>query len=164
MTSSDLLLTATSNATGGSYPVSYASANNAICTIISSPSDSYVHVVAPGTCSITASQVGDETYAPATNVVRTFAIAKISQSITFNSIPAMTVSSAAQTISASSTAGLSVRFISTTPKICQIVNGNKIGVVSAGTCSITASQAGDATYLAAKNVIKSFVISTARRR
>jgi len=163
-TSPDLLLTATSSATGGSYPVTYASANNAICTIILSPSDSYVHVVAPGTCSITASQAGNGTYAPATNVVRAFTIGKLSQTITFNAIPAMTVTSADQTISATSTSLLSVRFTSTTPAVCTIVSGNKIKAVSAGTCSITASQAGNSTYSAAKNVIKSFVLASARRR
>jgi hypothetical protein len=162
-TDSNQLLGATSDQ-GVSYPVSYLSANTGICTIVTSALDRYVHVVAPGTCSITASQAGDGTYAPATSVVRTFAIGKLSQSITFNSIPAMTVSSADQTISASSSAGLSVRFSSTTPKVCTIVSSNKIKAVSAGTCSITASQAGDASYLAAKNVIKSFVLASARRR
>jgi hypothetical protein len=163
-TSPDLLLTATSDATGGSYPVTYASANNAICSIVGSSPTFSIRVVAPGTCSITASQVGDGTYAPATSVIRTFTIGKLSQSITFNSIPAMTVTSADQTISATSTSLLSVRFTSTTPAVCTIVSGNKIKAVSAGTCSITASQAGNSTYSAAKNVIKSFVIATARRR
>jgi hypothetical protein len=163
-TSPDLPLTATSNATGGSYPVTYASANNAICSIVGSSPTFSIRVVAPGTCSITASQAGDGTYAPATNVVRAFTIGKLSQTITFNAIPAMTVTSADQAISATSTSLLSVRFTSTTPAVCTIVSGNKIKAVSAGTCSITASQAGNSTYSAAKNVIKSFVLASARRR
>jgi hypothetical protein len=160
------LLTATSSATGGSYPVTYASANNAICTIILSPTDSYVHVVAPGTCSITASQAGDGTYAPATNVVRAFSIGKLSQTITFITPNAMTVTSGDQVLSATSSAAgpLTVKFTSTTPAVCRIINGNTLQAVSAGTCSITASQAGNATYSAANNVIKSFVLASARRR
>jgi hypothetical protein len=157
--SSSQALTATSSA-GNSYPVTLISNSTDICTI----SSRAIVVVKFGTCSITASQAGDGTYAPATSVVRTFAIGKISQSITFNSIPTMTLTSADQTISASSTSLLSVRFSSTTPKVCTIVSSNKIKAISAGTCSITASQAGDASYLAAKNVIKSLVIATARRR
>jgi hypothetical protein len=78
----------------------------------------------------------------------------------------MTVTSADQVLSATSSAAgsLTVKFTSTTPAVCRIINGNTLQAVSAGTCSITASQAGNATYSAANNVIKSFVLASARRR
>ena len=54
-----------------SLSVSYASSTTSVCTV----SGSTVSFVAAGTCSITASQSGDSTYAAATSVTRSFTIA-----------------------------------------------------------------------------------------
>jgi hypothetical protein len=126
MASGDQLLGATSSATGGSYPVTYASANNAICSIVGSSPTFSIRVVAPGTCSITASQAGNGTYAPATTVVRAFTIGKLSQTITFTTPDAMTMASGDQTLSATSSAAgsLTVKFTSTTPAVCTIIGTN----------------------------------------
>ena len=160
-------LTATSNATG-SYVVTFASSNNGICTIVDGLAGvgRYVRVVAPGTCSITASQAGDTTYAAATAVVKTFVIPKLTQSISFTTPAAMTVTSDPQGLIASSNANgpLTVKFTSTTTRVCRIINGNTLQVVSVGACSITASQAGNATYAAARNVVKSLVLASGKRR
>jgi hypothetical protein len=166
MATADQLLSATSSATGGSYPVSYLSTTTGVCTIVASNDDRYVHVIAPGTCSITASQLGNGTYAAATSVVKTLVVSKLAQSITFTTPVAMTVSSGDQTLSATSSAAgsLTVKFTSTTPAVCTIIGTNTLHAVSAGTCSITASQAGNATYAVASNVIKSFVLASARRK
>ena len=59
--------TATSGLTVG-----YASTTTSVCTIVGGK----LHVVAAGTCTITASQPGDSNYFAAANVVRTFSIAK----------------------------------------------------------------------------------------
>jgi len=165
MTSPDQTLIGRSNP-DISYPVFYASANTGICSVGIIGTSYYVHAVAPGTCSITATQLGDGTYAAAASVVRTFTIGKLAQSITFTTPVAMTVSSGDQVLSATSSAAgpLTVKFTSTTPAVCRIINGNTLQAVSAGTCSITASQAGNATYSAANNVIKSFVLASARRK
>jgi uncharacterized repeat protein (TIGR02543 family) len=50
--------------------VSYVSNSPSVCTV----SGSTVTIVGPGTCSITASQPGDGTYEPASDVTRTFQI------------------------------------------------------------------------------------------
>ena len=47
----------------------------------------------------------------------------------------------------------------TTPTGVCTIAGSTITFVSAGTCSITASQAGDATYVAATSVTRSFNIT-----
>ena len=64
-------------------PVSYASNSPTICTIAGST----ISFVAAGTCSITASQAGDATYAAATPVTRTFSVTTGVNTITFPALP-----------------------------------------------------------------------------
>jgi hypothetical protein len=60
-------------------------------------------------------------------------------------------------ISAQAAAGLSVSFASLTPQVCT-VNGNVVTLLAVGTCTIRASQAGNATYQAASDVDRSFMV------
>jgi hypothetical protein len=147
-------LVATSSA-GNLYPVSFASTTTGVCTIVSGA----IHVVGGGICSITASRAGDGIYLPATNVVKTIKINKLTQSISFNQPAAMSTLDADQALVATSnaTGSYPVSFASTTTAVCTIVNG-KIHAVTGGTCSITASQAGDGTYWPASSVVKSIAI------
>jgi uncharacterized protein YaiE (UPF0345 family) len=153
MTTADQALAATSSA-GISYPVSLASTTTSVCTIVNRA----VHVVSAGTCSITASRSGDGNYLPAINVVRSIAITKLVNTITFTQPAAMTMESEPQPLSATSSTGSLVTFTSATSSVCTVVDG-AIRVVKAGTCSITASLAGNATTSVASNVIKSITIT-----
>lgn len=57
------------------------------------------------------------------------------------------------TASATATSGLPVTFTSKTPDVCASVNGSTVFTgLKAGTCTISASQAGDANYAAATTV------------
>jgi hypothetical protein len=87
-----------------------------------------------------------------------FTYQKTSQVISFDALAgAMLGVSAAPSLRASATSGLSVTFSSATPSICSI-SGSIISMLNPGTCTITASQAGDATYAAAE-INQSFVIT-----
>ena len=57
--------------------VSYSSSTSAVCTIVSGQ----VHVVSAGSCSVTASQGGDDEYNAAPDVTRTFDVAKATLSV-----------------------------------------------------------------------------------
>jgi hypothetical protein len=61
-------------------------------------------------------------------------------------------------LSASSSSGLTVSFASSTPNVCT-VTGSTTSFVGAGTCTIVASQAGNATYAAAPSVTQSFSVT-----
>ena len=82
------------------------------------------------------------------------------QTISFSQPANMTYGASNQVITASATSGLSVALASTTPSVCTIVSG-AINIVSPGTCTITANQAGNTTYKAAAAVSKSITISSA---
>ena len=135
--------------------VGFASTTRSICSVIANA----IHVISAGTCTITASQGGNATYAAARSVSRSIAIDKVAQTISFTPPVAMTTQTVIdQPLTATASSGLIVGFASTTRSICSVI-ANAIHVISAGTCTITASQGGNATYAAARSVNKSIAIT-----
>ncbi|MFM5903466.1 MAG: putative Ig domain-containing protein [Microbacteriaceae bacterium] len=244
-TPSNVVVDATTSASATSssgLAVTLTGNSDAYCTI----SGGVVTGVAAGTCSITASQEGDSTYAAATSVTRTFTVIPKAPVISTTSLAGGTISSAysqtlaatlgdgtytnwtlvsgplpagltmnsstgvisgtpttsgtyavsfsvdsanqtsatkalsiviskiAQTISfttpqdmvvpdtqsagATATSALTVSYLSTDTSICTISAGGTITAVAAGTCEITASQAGNSSYSAATPVVRSFTV------
>ncbi len=96
-----------------------------------------------GDCTITASQAGNATYAPAPMVIQSFTVNQASQTITFGALS--NVASPAfrrlRAITATVSSGHTVSFASNNLTVCT-VTGRSVTVVAAGSCSITASQAG----------------------
>ena len=88
----------------------------------------------------------------------TIAIAKINQTITFNSLTDKVLGSGTFTLSATSSSSLTVAFTSATTSICT-VSGTTVTLVSNGTCTINADQSGNSNYNAATRVQRSFAIS-----
>jgi mono/diheme cytochrome c family protein/cytochrome c556 len=149
-----LVATATSG-----LPVTITSTTTAVCTV----ANTTLTLVAPGTCSLRATQDGDANYTAAVPVVNTLTVASAtgvvlpSQTITFASPGAQTVGTPA-TLSATSDSGLAVVFASTTPSVCT-VSGNTLTPLAAGNCTITADQAGNASFAAAATVSRTFAVS-----
>jgi subtilisin family serine protease len=121
-------------------PVSLAASGT--CTL----SGSTVQLGGAGTCTLTASQAGDSTYSAAATVSRTFAIAKASQAIVFGALPAKTFGDADFALTATATSGLPVLFAATGNCTVEL---STIHITAAGSCTVTASQAGNGNYSAA---------------
>lgn len=138
-------------------PVTFTSATPAVCTV----SGATVTTLAPGNCSITATQGGSASYAAAPGVTRLFGVAAghQPQKITFWPPPDTRVGHPI-VLTASSSSGLAVAFSSGTPAVCT-VSGATVTTVAAGTCSITASQGGSTTYMAALDAARSFRVNPA---
>ena len=137
-------------------PVTVTSATPSVCVV----SSSTMIIVAAGVCSVTATQGGDATFSAATPVSQSFIVSAASQSITFVQ-PADAAARAFPmqvTISATASSGLPVSFASTTAPVCT-VSGNTVTIASAGTCSITASQAGNTNFSAANPVTQRFTVT-----
>jgi streptogramin lyase len=147
-TSLNLSATATSN-----LAVSFASTTPAICTI----SNGTASLIAGGTCTIQASQAGDNQYSAAPNVNQSFMVNSQTQTINFAGIAAQTLGTMLN-LSASATSGLAVSFASTTPAVCT-VTGSTASLIAAGVCTIQASQAGNNQFSAAPNVNQSFMVN-----
>ena len=136
--------------------VTFVSNTPSTCTVVLGN----VHPVDTGTCSITAYQQGSRAFLAAGNVNRTFQIipALITQSVSFTQPSAMNATDSDQSLTISASSGLAVTLISNDTGICTIVSG-AANPVSAGTCSITASQSGNSIYRAAASVTRTFIIS-----
>jgi hypothetical protein len=87
-------------------------------------------------------------------------VGKASQTITFASLANKTYGDAEFTVGAMASSGLAVSFASQTLAKCT-VSGTTVSIEEAGTCTIRASQSGDANYSAAPSVDQSFTIAKA---
>jgi hypothetical protein len=88
-----------------------------------------------------------------------FVVAGAPQTITFAAIADSAAGLFPMTVAPTASSGLTVTLTSTTLPVCT-VSGFVITRVIPGTCSITASQAGNSAYAAATPVIRSFAITS----
>jgi hypothetical protein len=114
-----------------------------------------VTITGAGSCTITASQPGDANWNAAPDVVQSFTINKGVQTITFATLRDHAISNPPFTVSASATSGLAVSFSAAGG--CSVV-GATVTLTGLGTCTITASQPGDADWAAAPDVARSFTV------
>src|SRR5207247_2535262 len=145
--------------------VSFSTASTA-CTVTTG---GLVHIVSGGGCAIDANQAGntnynpappagDENYNAAAEVSQTFTIAKTDQTITFGALSGKTFGDADFSVSASASSGLVVSFTAGATDQCT-VTGTSVHLTGAGSCTITAHQAGDGNYNAAPDVPQTFAIA-----
>jgi hypothetical protein len=80
------------------------------------------------------------------------------QTITFGPLPNVTYGAAPFTVSATASSGLGVGFNSQTTQVCT-VSGAAVTLVSVGSCTIQATQTGNANYLPATPVNRSFQVT-----
>jgi hypothetical protein len=81
-----------------------------------------------------------------------------SQTITFNSLSAVTYGIAPYSLTATASSGLPVSYTSSNTAVAT-VSGSTITIVGAGSTIITASQSGNATYTAATPVTQTLVVN-----
>jgi hypothetical protein len=145
-------ISATSNS---GLSVSFASTTQDVCTL----SGTTVTIVsATGTCSIVASQAGNATYAAATTVMQSFTVLA-SQTIAFGPLNDQTLNGTAPPpLSATANSGLTVAFTSNSTPVCT-VSDVYVTLLTTGMCSITANQAGNASYAPAAPVTQTFTVS-----
>lgn len=135
-------------ATGGGSgnPVTFGTTTPSVCTS-SGTNGATISFVAAGTCTVTADQAGNTTWAPAPTGSVTFVVAKAAQTVTFTPASPVTAGGTA-TLTASSSSGLTgFTFTTTSSSSVCTVSGTTVTYVGAGTCALTAGQAGNANYL-----------------
>jgi hypothetical protein len=135
--------------------VSFAASGD--CTV----NVSTVHLTGAGTCTITASQNGNSTYNPAPAVPQSFDIAKANQTITFGALANRTFGAPDFAVSATASSGLPVSFAATGNCTVNNPSPGTVHLTGAGSCTITATQAGNANYNSALPVPQMFDIAKA---
>ena len=154
-------------------PVTVTSLTPAICAVNLNSSGKWIATSASGLsgdnnyCQLKADQAGDDRWAAAASVTRTFRYTRLSQAITFTAPSTRFYGGPATKLVATASSGLPVTFTTTTPNVCQIQTVDSASVmvpmIPAGAlnnayCYITASQAGDGTYLPAPVWTRSVLI------
>jgi len=131
--------------------VTVTSLTSGVCTV----SNNLVTLVATGTCTLRAAQGGNAVYAPAPDVDRSFTV-KQAQTISFAALPDRFVGDPPFAITATATSGLVVSF--SAGGECGVIGAQVTLTGLAGTCTITATQAGNVTYAPALDVARTFKI------
>jgi hypothetical protein len=134
----------------GANPVGTAS-----CQVTVTPATASIHTIT-ATFSETSAHLGSTGNAALT-------VNKADQTITFGVLSNKTYGDPDFTVSATASSGLAVSFSSQTPSTCNTsgTNGSNVSILAHGSCTIRASQAGDANYNAAIDVDQSFTINKA---
>lgn len=115
-------------------------------------------ITGAGTCVVLATQPGDADYNPAPDVAQSFVISPAGQSLDFGQLPAVDfVGSPDYTMDATASSGLLVTYAVGATDECT-VQADVVTVTGAGSCTVTASQAGDGDYQAATPVSETFLI------
>lgn len=143
------------NATASSnLVVSYVSSNTAVATV----SGTTVTIVGAGSTTITASQSGNEIFNPASSVQQTLTVNKAEQTISFTSLDDQLLSTGSLTLNATATSGLAISYESSNTSVATVL-GATLTFHSAGTTTITASQAGNDNFNAAQMVDQLLIIT-----
>ena len=109
--------------------------------------DGQVRTIGAGICTVTASQPGDVDWEAAEDVQRSFRVDRASQDITFSSLDAAYLGQPPLLLDATSDSHLGVTYVVTGP--CAI-DGDRLRLLDAGTCAVTAYQPGDDDWAAAE--------------
>ena len=134
--------------------------------VVCSVNGSTLPLLSVGICNLTASQIGDATYAAAAPAVPLSFAANAAigaaQSISFSSpVGNQQIELPAPALVASATSGLPVSFTSATTSVCMVSGSAPTWTLTwrqPGTCTIAAIQAGDANYAATPTVANSFYV------
>ena len=146
---------------GSSAPVLFSTVSApSICTV----SGNVVTIVGAGICALRANQAGDSAYNAAPEASASIVITQAaSAAITWAALSPASVAlslTAPFTVSPLATGGGSsnpVSYASATPLVCT-VSGTSVSMVGIGTCTVTASQLGDANYATPAPVSQSVTI------
>ena len=150
-----------STVSAGGLAVTISSTSPSVCTVTGTT----VTVVGPGTCQIdidiAAGTVGGIRYA-ATKVTRSFVV-KATQTMTFAPLTGKIYNSGDFALTASASSTLPVSYTAAPASVCTVSSGGMVSMLTPGTCTITAAQAGGLsgglTYAAATAVVRSFTVS-----
>ena len=155
----------TLNATASSgLPITYTTSTPTICSLSQSEVTPIVVTaiaIAPGTCIVTASQVGSDLYTKAISVSQSIVVtAGTTTAQSISGFPATGTLKVFQTtkFDAKASSGLSVTYSTSTPTICT-VSGNQVTAIAFGTCKVLANQAGNATWKPAATLTDTIIVS-----
>lgn len=133
--------------TDASLPITWTAGPASVCTI----SGSTVTLVGAGTCAVDGSQAGDAGHLPVT-ASTSFDVTLIQQVVTIPGIGDIALDQGPVLLPATTDDGLPLTYTAGPSTVCT-VEGNVLTLVGAGTCTLVANQAGDATHTPATSTV-----------
>ena len=154
--------TYTATATGGASGnvVTFTSGSTTVCTS-GGTNGSVFTFVGSGACVVNANQLGNANYNAAPQAQQSFAVKK-NQTVSFTSSASnATVGGTTYTPTATATSGLAVTITvdSSSSSVCSISSG-VVSFSAAGTCTLDANQAGNATWNPAPQVQQNVTVKS----
>lgn len=127
--------------------VVFSSLSPGICSVQST--SGVVSALATGSCVIAANQSGNSKWLPASQVTQELWVQGKAQSVVFSAAPSLYVGSTGF-VRAAASSGLSVMYGSLTGAVCSVdANSGQVQGLTPGSCSVSATQSGNATWAAA---------------
>jgi hypothetical protein len=153
----DLVASATST-----LPVTYSitSGLNTVCKFDTAVPSKVVFLTA-GTCDVRATQAGNGAYKPA-SMTQSILVGALNQSINFATVADKPFGTPAFLLAATTNSGLPISYSlgsATTNQACSISSTGLVELLAAGTCELSADQAGNASYSAASTVTQKFEVT-----
>ncbi|MDQ1631238.1 MAG: hypothetical protein QOC80_1210, partial [Frankiaceae bacterium] len=140
---------------GSGVPVTYASLG--ACTV----TDSALVLAHAGTCAVTASEDGNSNWLPSASVTRSFTIARAAQAISFAAPAARTFGNAPFAVTAAGGGSGNPVTFTAAGAACSITPSGTVTVLAAGTCTLSAVQAGNGDFTDAPIVTRSLNVAKA---
>lgn len=138
--------------------VAFSSITPGVCSVGASG----VTMLALGDCTIAANQPGDANFNPAPQVLQTFTIQAIIQTVSFGAQLTRTFSLGGtfevSPLAFASTGLTPITYTSSTLAVCTVI-GTTVTMVAAGTCTLLAKQAGNSVTREAESLPSSFAIN-----
>jgi len=151
----------TANRGVGGLPTSYlvkSSPGDVTCTIVLPETSCVVAGLTVGTAYTFTTTATKGSTTTASSLASTVVRPRAAQTISFTGPTDRELSSTSFVVAATSDSSLPVVLTSTTQEVCT-VSGLEVTMLTAGTCTLNASAAGNATYADATEVLRSFTIS-----
>jgi Leucine-rich repeat (LRR) protein len=134
-------------------PVTFVSSDPSAASI----NGATVTILKGGSVTITATQVGDDTW-ETVSASQTLNISKVDQTITFETLPEKKANDAPFELTATASSSLQVAYTSSDPSVASIT-GNTVTILKAGTINITAAQSGNNSWNPAQSITQALSIT-----
>ena len=143
---------------GTAGAITWSSQTPAVCSIVANKA----RLLTAGTCTVKATAAASGVLLAGTGTQSTTVApgAAASQTVTLTGPTKVVVDLDGFYVVSSASSRLAVKYSTTTPKVCSVSSTGYVVAIAVGTCAVTSTQAGNASWLAASKTLSISVAKT----
>lgn len=143
---------------GTAGAITWSSNTPAVCSIVANKA----RLLSAGTCTVKATAAASGVLLAGTGTQSTTVApgAAASQTVTLTGPTKVVVDLDGFYVVSSASSRLAVKYSTTTPKVCSVSSTGYVVAIAVGTCAVTSTQAGNASWLAASKTLSISVAKT----